>query len=78
MPFCSVLCRFDVCVIYCVQGPPSQLEHIDVCCSRGGHRRANRQVSWDGVMIVGEEEVAVLPAEDVDTKCTKGKWGHSH
>ncbi len=56
-PFCSVLHRFDVCVIYCVQGPPSQLERMDVCCSHGGHRRAHRQISCDVVVIVGGEHL---------------------
>ncbi len=66
--FCSVLYRFNVCAVCCVQGPPSQLERMDVCCSRGGHRRAHRQISWDGVVIVGGGEVAVLPAGEVGTR----------
>ncbi len=61
MPFCSVLHRCNVCVVCCVQGPPSRLEQMDVCCSRDGHRRAHRWISWDVVVIVGGEEVAILP-----------------
>jgi hypothetical protein len=68
MPFCSVLHRFGICVIYPVQGPPSQLEQMDVCCSRGGHKCAHRQISWDGVMIVGGEEIAILPVGEVGTR----------
>jgi hypothetical protein len=67
-PFYSVLRRFDVCVVCCVQGLPSQSERMDVCCSRGGHRHVHRQISWDGVMIVGGEEVAILPAGEVGTR----------
>jgi hypothetical protein len=73
MPFCSVLHRFNVCVVCCVQGPPSQLEQMDVCCSRGGHRCAYRQISWDVAMIVGGEKVAVLPMGEVGTRGAKGK-----
>ena len=47
-----------------VQEPPSRLEQMDVCCSHGGHRRAHRQISGDGVVIVGGEEVAVLPVQE--------------
>ena len=65
--FCSVLHRFNVCVVCCVHGPPSQLEQMDVCCSCGGHGRAHKQISWNGVVIVGGEEVAVLPAGEVGT-----------
>ncbi len=65
-------------MIYCVQGPSSRLEQMDVCCSCGGHGCAHRQISWDGVVIVEGEEVAILPAGEVGTKGAKGKWWHSH
>jgi hypothetical protein len=68
MPFCSTLRRFKVCVVCRVQGPPSQLEQMDVCCSHGGHRRVHRRISWDGVVIVRGEEVAILPVGEVGTR----------
>ncbi len=46
---------------------------MDVCCSHGGHRHAHRQISWDAVVIIGGEEVAVLPVGDVGTRGAKGK-----
>jgi hypothetical protein len=73
MPFCSVLHRFDICVVCHVQGPPSQLERMDVCCKYGGYRRAHRQISWDVVVIVGGEKDAILPVGKVGTRGAKGK-----
>ncbi len=46
---------------------------MDVCCSRDGHRRAHRQISWNVVVIVGGEKVAVLPVGEVGTRGAKGK-----
>ncbi len=48
---------------------------MDVCCSRGGHRRAHRQISWDVVVIARGEEVAILPVGEVGTIGAKGKGG---
>jgi hypothetical protein len=46
---------------------------MDVCYSHDGHRRAHRQINWDKVVIIGGEEVAVLPVGKVGTRGAKGK-----
>jgi hypothetical protein len=71
--FFSVLHRFNICVVCLLQGRPSQLEQMDVCCSSDGHRHVHRWISWDVVMIVGREEVAVLPVGEVGPRGARGK-----
>jgi hypothetical protein len=78
MPFCSVLRKvWRLCDLSCTM-TSIPMEQMYVYCSRGGHRRADRQISWDGVVIVGGKEVAVLPAGVVGIKGAKVKGGHSH
>ncbi len=65
MPFCSVLHRFNVCEVCRVPVPPSQLEQKHVCCSHDSHRHVQWRTSWDGVAIIGVEEVAAPLAGEV-------------
>ncbi len=72
-PFFSVLHKFNICVAYHVPVPPSQLEHMDVCCSHDGYRHVHMWKSLDVVEIVIVVPFATPPAGEVGTRGAKGK-----